>query len=395
MDASYRRSTRYTVAVATGALSERLFAEGPKRILALDGGGIRALIMLGYLERIEGILRDRSGRRDSVLADYFDLIGGTSTGSIVAVCLSLGWDVARIRRMYRDLGHRVFRLRKHWLGPVARLLGPKFDETPLEEILRGQFGERTLGSDDLRTGLAVIAKRADTGSVWVILNNPKHKYFASNRDLPLWRIVRASTAAPPFFRPTHFADVGFGEPAAFVDGGVSMHLNPALQMFMVATLEGFALRWPVGEDRLLLCSVGTGSAASTAPHDRVQRLNNVQLLVMLMSQIIRDSSELNQTLLQWISRSPTASTIDSQIGSLGNDLLTPQPLLTYLRYNVELTKSALNAIGIDADDAQASLLRAMASVANIDALESIGAAGAASQVASEHFPTVFDRGASR
>ena len=75
-------------------LSERLTAPGPKRILALDGGGIRGALSLGFLERIERLLRERHANPDLRLRDYFDLIGGTSTGSIIAVGLAIGMDVA-------------------------------------------------------------------------------------------------------------------------------------------------------------------------------------------------------------------------------------------------------------------------------------------------------------
>ena len=75
-------------------LLERLTAEGPKRILALDGGGIRGVLTLGFLERIEQILRDRHNNPNLRLSDYFDLIGGTSTGSIIASALAIGMEVS-------------------------------------------------------------------------------------------------------------------------------------------------------------------------------------------------------------------------------------------------------------------------------------------------------------
>ncbi len=53
-------------------------------------------------------------------------------------------------------------------------------------------------------------------------------------------------------------DVGEGQRAAFVDGGVSMANNPALTLLMVATLKGFPFHWPTGEDNLLVVSIGTG-----------------------------------------------------------------------------------------------------------------------------------------
>ena len=64
-------------------LIDRLTAPGPKRMLALDGGGIRGALTLGFLERMEGILRRRHLKPDLRLSDYFDLIGGTSTGAII------------------------------------------------------------------------------------------------------------------------------------------------------------------------------------------------------------------------------------------------------------------------------------------------------------------------
>ena len=375
--------------MSTSTLKERLNAPGPKRILSLDGGGVRALITLQYLNTIETILRERSGRADFVLADYFDLIGGTSTGSIVATCLALGWKVERIRAMYRDLGSIVFRPRKTLFGPISRVLGPKFSESPLEELLKQEVGEQTLDSPELRTGLILIAKRVDTGSVWVVFNNPDHPYFESNRHLKLWHLIRASTAAPPFFRPTFFEDVGLGEAAAFVDGGMSMHLNPALQMFMAATLDGFGLRWNKGAEQLLLCSVGTGAFMFTGGATDIHGWNNIQLLTTLISQLLRDSSELNQTILQWISQSPTARTIDSQIGSLANDLLPAKPLLTYLRYNLELSHADLEAIGLTLSEDQLKRVREMSNVKEMDLLEQIGKA-ATKAVDADHFPSCFD-----
>ncbi|OPX40544.1 MAG: hypothetical protein B1H13_06925, partial [Desulfobacteraceae bacterium 4484_190.3] len=73
--------------------------------------------------------------------------------------------------------------------------------------------------------------RADTGSVWVVLNVPGHRFYEMNREMLLWEIVRSSTAAPIFFRPKFLPDVGEGEEAVFVDGAVSMHNNPALPLF--------------------------------------------------------------------------------------------------------------------------------------------------------------------
>ena len=90
------------------SLIDRLAKPDPKRILSLDGGGIRGVLSLGFLERIEAILRERYGQPDLRLCDYFDLIGGTSTGAIIATGLALGMDVAEVKQCYLDIGHRIF-----------------------------------------------------------------------------------------------------------------------------------------------------------------------------------------------------------------------------------------------------------------------------------------------
>lgn len=84
----------------------------------------------------------------------------------------------------------------------------------------------------------------------------------SNKDYPLWRVVRASTAAPLFFKPEQIRisqAFGMGEVVGeFVDGGVSPFNNPTLQAFMYATLKGYNVNWATGPDDLLVISVGTG-----------------------------------------------------------------------------------------------------------------------------------------
>ena len=88
---------------------ERQPADEPKRLLALDGGGIRGIVALQILRRMEKILGH--GDKSFVLADYFDYIGGTSTGAIIAASLALGHRVERIDREFRELGPKIFRRR--------------------------------------------------------------------------------------------------------------------------------------------------------------------------------------------------------------------------------------------------------------------------------------------
>jgi len=100
----------------------RQWAPGPKKLLALDGGGIRGVLSLGILEQVESKLRHWAGRPDLVLADYFDYfdyIGGTSTGAIIASGLALGMPVAEVLELYRTMSSAVFKF--SWLSPFASL----------------------------------------------------------------------------------------------------------------------------------------------------------------------------------------------------------------------------------------------------------------------------------
>src|SRR5690349_20203848 len=116
-------------------LQEHLSKTSPKRILASDGGGIRGALTLGYLERIEAILRKQNGNDESFrLSHYFDLIGGTSIGSIIAACLAIGMKVSDITKMYMDLGARIFAKKYKWwkIFEIDDLLHAAYNEKPLE-----------------------------------------------------------------------------------------------------------------------------------------------------------------------------------------------------------------------------------------------------------------------
>lgn len=149
----------------------------PKRILALDGGGLRGILSLGLLQKIENILRERHQAGDDFrLSHYFDLIAGTSTGAIIAATLAMGWTVEEIRKRYMSLGERVFTRSLLRQG----VLRAKYDDATLISELKKVYGAKTtLGGPELETGLLVMTKRIDTGSPWPISNNPRGQYFAA------------------------------------------------------------------------------------------------------------------------------------------------------------------------------------------------------------------------
>ena len=331
---------------------------GPKRILALDGGGIRGALTLGYLKKMETLLRDKYDNQALLLCDHFDLIGGTSTGSIIASGLAIGLEVDEIINLYMDLGGKIFGKKHSWWKPweTFKYLRAEYDYSALAQSLSATFKNKEtgapilMGSSEIKTGLCIIAKRADTNSTWHIMNHPKGRFYDSdigvNKDIPLWQAVRASSAAPTYFVP-QMIEVGNGETGAFVDGGVSMANNPSLALLMVATLKGFPFHWEMGADKLEVVSVGTGYSIFSKKTDDIEDNWILNWAKSVPDMLMQDASWQNQILMQWLSNSPTAFEIDLQTGTMEGDYLGRNPLIKYLRYNFPLTVSELNGLGMD------------------------------------------------
>ena len=87
---------------------ERLTATGRKKLLALDGGGIRGAMTVEVLASIEKMLREQLKKPELVLGDYFDYIGGTSTGAIIAATLASGMSTDALRKFYEQSGREMF-----------------------------------------------------------------------------------------------------------------------------------------------------------------------------------------------------------------------------------------------------------------------------------------------
>ncbi|MCB1917665.1 MAG: patatin-like phospholipase family protein [Rhodocyclaceae bacterium] len=367
----------------------------PKRILALDGGGLRGVLTLGILRQVETLLRERhGGDPDFRLSDYFDLIAGTSTGAIIGAALSLGMSVDEVHDHYMALGKLVFKRSLLRWGALRA----KYDAKAVRKALIGVLGDRTLNSADLRTGLLVMTKRLDTGSAWPLTNHPAAPYFKAgkqattiaNGEYPLWQVVRASTAAPYFFDPETIT-IGRateGRKAVrgdFVDGGVSTANNPALQALMTATMAGYGFGWQAGADRLLVVSVGTGKADAEVGHANIVESRAALHAVLSLKALMADCADQVEAIMQWLSDSPTARDIDREMKKAAPPL-GGQPLCSYLRYNVLLEKEwCAKELGEKFSRAELKSLEAMDQPKNIDALDRLGRLAGSKLVKARHF----------
>lgn len=373
---------------------------GPKRILALDGGGLRGVLTLGILREIESMLRTRHGGNPAFrLSDYFDLIAGTSTGAIIAAALALGMTVDEVHGHYLRLGNVVFKRSLLRWGALRA----KFPADKVRESLVGVFGDRRLDSADLRTGLLIVTKRLDTGGTWPLTNHPRSRFFErgthattiANREYSLWQVVRASTAAPYFFDPESIR-IGRGANGVkavsgdFIDGGVSPHNNPALQALMTATMPGYAFNWEAGEGQMLVVSVGTGKANAEVGHRNVLESTAAIHALLSLKSLMEDCADHVETMMQWLSCSPTARQIDREIGTIATPL-GGKALCSYLRYNVQLTSDWFaTQLGEFVGDRALTALGAMDQPDNIPELDRVGRLAGDKLVKAAHFDAAFD-----
>jgi hypothetical protein len=368
------------------SVQDKLNKTGPpqRKLLALDGGGIRGLISVEVLARVESLLQQVLGRDDTfVLADYFDYIAGTSTGAIIAACLAKGMRVSAVRDLYVESGKQMF--------DRARLLNRlkfQYNREPLAEMLKEKLGENTLlGSDEIKTLLMMVLRNATTDSPWPVSNNPKALF--NDRDLPdcnlnfpLWQLVRASTAAPVFFPPEviQVGDYSF----VFVDGGMTMYNNPAFHLFLMATVEPYNLGWPTGEDKMLLVSVGTGGGAAASVNLRPDEMNVLYSATSIPSALMSAASAEQDFLCRTFGRCVAGEPIDREVGTMIGKKEPSEPKhFTYARYNAELTEPGLTRLGLP--EIRPGDVQKLDSIEHIADLRRVGQAVAEQQVRLDHF----------
>ena len=382
-----------------GPLASRYENEQPRKILSLDGGGIRGVLTLEILLELEHQLQTELGKDDSFrLSDFFDYIGGTSTGAIIAAGLSRGMSVRELLDFYEQKGEAMFD--KAFLLKRVKYF---YNDGPLLKELQNTFGtgDIDIKSGDFKTLLLVVKMNQSTDSPWPISNNPFAKYNAHERPdcnlrIPLYQLVRASTAAPAYFRPETLQwDPNNPEKTfVFVDGGVTPYNNPAFLMYRMATQAPYKLNWKTGEKNLLIVSVGTGSAPSPGAYnnllDTLKELPNNLMYTMQVDQDINC-----RTVGRCIYGAPIDRELKDMIPLDDEGKILPLNSdagrhFSYVRYNADLSEEGLAKMGlshIESDD-----VRQMDSVEFIPQLREVGQVVGKMQVkVKEHFQSFIPK----
>ena len=201
-----------------------------KRILAIDGGGIKGVFPASFLATVEDSIGDN-------VANYFDLIVGTSTGGIIALGLGLGLSAKEILAFYEEFGPHIF-------GGTRRLgwFRSKYNSAPLKEALDTCFRKKKLG--DSKKRLVIPSLNLENGEVY-IYKTAHHPRLERDYKEKAVNVALATTAAPTYF-PTHRSAAG----TPLIDGGLWAN-NP----MGVAVVEAITvLDWP--RDSLKVLSLG-------------------------------------------------------------------------------------------------------------------------------------------
>jgi patatin-like phospholipase/acyl hydrolase len=377
------------------SIADKKDKKGPRKLLALDGGGIRGVMALEVLAKIESELQTALKKdEDFVLADYFDYIAGTSTGAIIAACLSLGMRVDEITKFYVDSGPAMF----DKANLLSRYYRNKFHDeklaATLREVIESKTGDpdTTLGSEALKTYLLLVLRNATTDSPWPLSNNPAAKFNDRllgdcNLHLPLWQLIRASTAAPTYFPPEviRFGSDDKGYEFVFVDGGVTMYNNPAFHVFLMATVGQYKLGWPAGEDQMLLVSIGTGAAAKANKNLQPDEMNIIYNASSIPAALMFAASNEQDLLCRVFGNCLNGGLLDLEvmdlIGPIGRGPVSPK-LFTYMRYNADLSRDGLNKLGLP--HIKPENVQQLDSTAHIKEIQQVGKV-LAREVKIEHF----------
>lgn len=294
------------------------------RILAIDGGGIRGVIPAVWLAGLAKKLPDP-------LAGNFDLIVGTSTGSILATAIGLGKNVESCVDLYNTFGNKIFPRKffdKNGWSFVSKWIEPTYSDQPLADALQRLFSiDATLAQCTRPT---MIVSYDVLGRNMYLMKS----YDKSTSSIPVWEACKSSSSAPTYF-PAHILKHDNAQ-RPLIDGGVFAN-NPSILAISEAvrinkreSLRDFHL-----DGQIALVSLGTGSLQRRIHPEDARTWGPVQWVRPLLDVMFDGSSELSHF--------------------CAHHILTSK---NYVRMQVDL-----NGVNDDMDDASTDNIEALKTVA--------------------------------
>nr|CAB3483264.1 unnamed protein product [Digitaria exilis] len=242
-------------------------------ILSIDGGGIRGIIPATILAFLEEKLQELDGS-DARLADYFDVVAGTSTGGLLTAMLTAPdangrplFDAKDLARFYINHSPRIFQQKNRIRLKITRKLkmvwGPKYDGKYLHALLRRYLGDTRLD----RTLTNVVIPTFDIAYLQPTIFSSFELKHRPWKNALLSDITMSTSAAPTFFPPHYFETKDEnGRRRAFnlVDGGLAAN-NPTLCAMnqvskdIILGNEHFFPVKPTDYGKFMVISLGCGS----------------------------------------------------------------------------------------------------------------------------------------
>jgi hypothetical protein len=214
-----------------------------RRILSIDGGGIRGIIPASTLAALEQQL----GRP---VRECFDFVAGTSTGALISAALAAGVPATRIVDTYVQRAGEIFTPAKFFAGIKRLIVGYMYDPANIRKVLESELGTaRNWTLNDSPVRLLLTAKGIDTHPWYFVQDNPKNAQTTGK--LRLVDCAVASSAAPTYFS-SWTIQIG-GRSVVLVDGAVGVTGNPVYQ----ACVEAFYYDNFTPDDTRVV-SLGTG-----------------------------------------------------------------------------------------------------------------------------------------
>jgi len=320
----------------------------PRRILSIDGGGIRCMIAVEILLSLEEKIREVTNDPTRKLCDQFDMIAGTSGGAIVASAVAMGTPMEEVRDFVLNNAKYMCKSARWYERWRSR-----YDDAALSAHMRKLYGaDTTLGSDKLKSLLLLVLRNWTTESPWLVSNNPQAKYNQPelddcNLNLPLWQLARASAAAPYYYEPE---TIRFGNKNqyefVFVDGALTGFLNPAFKAFQYVTNGAYGLNWPASENDLVVVSVGAGDIRKQRLDKTARHYNIFRSALDVPDALMYATTREQDLLCRTLGRCITGATIDSEVDDMKAHSYPVEPrLFRYHRINPSLSESGLKKIG--------------------------------------------------
>ena len=214
-------------------------SDQPFRILSLDGGGIKGIFTAAVLADLEAHYLDGGS-----IAEYFDLVVGTSTGGIIALGLAAGMSASQLLDLYATRGGEIFPPKGRSIRKIFQYIGTGYRRKPLDRILYDVLGDLRLRDSEVR--LCIPSLDGKYGDVYVF-KTPHHPDFKRDGGELMTKVAAATSAAPTYFKPVEDGYI-------FADGGV--WANNPIMVGLVEALSSFK----TSRKDILILSIGCGES---------------------------------------------------------------------------------------------------------------------------------------